>query len=123
MKKCIGVLIAGMMFLAMSSFAIASEDKVNIKVYFLYPNGDVIEQTHIVTETGSVDFTEDDLSICNDLLYLIGDLLPDFMSGRQMHMLDLAQGHVDAFNLNNDILEIKKANIILRHILDELNGG
>lgn len=121
MKKCIGVLIAGMMFLAMSSFAIASEDKVNIKVYFLYPNGDVIEQTHIVTETGSVDFTEDDLSICNDLLYLIGDLLPDFMSGRQMHMLDLAQRHVDTFNLNNDILEIKQTNIILRHILEELN--
>ena len=118
MKKKIGVVLA-LLVLAISSFVFASDDKLDIKVFFIYPNGDVKEQDCNSTY-GSVDFTEDALSICNDLLFMVEDVLPDRLTMRQENMLDIAQQHIDSYNLSNDMNEIKQANIILKHIVDEM---
>jgi len=118
MKKKIGAVLV-LLAIAVSSFAFASDDKVDVKVFFIYPNGDIKEQDCNST-CGSVDFTEDPLAICNDLLYIVEDVLPDTLNARQENMLDIAQRHIDKYNLTDDITEIKQANIILRHIVEEI---
>ena len=64
MKKSIGIALAGMLALAMIPFALASDDEINIKVFFIYPNGDIVEQTNIKTQSGFVDFANENLKVC-----------------------------------------------------------
>ena len=123
MKKSIGIALAGMLALAMIPFALASDDEINIKVFFIYPNGDIVEQTNIKTQSGFVDFANENLKVCNDLLYMIEEILPDYLNTRQQHMLDLAQNHIDLANTTeNSDLELQKAIIILKQIYFELTG-
>ncbi|HDM23140.1 MAG TPA: hypothetical protein ENG20_05085, partial [Methanomicrobia archaeon] len=65
MEKSIVILLAGMIAFASIPFVL-SEDRINIKVFFIYPNGKIVEQD-VETGSYSVDFTIDNLRICNDL--------------------------------------------------------
>jgi len=113
------VVLAGIFFLLLFPFIVA-EDKINIKVFFIYPNGDIVEQ-NVETKSGFVDFTTDNLSICNDLLYMIEEVLPDYLNARHIQMLDLAQHHIDLANTTGDFNgELEKAIAILKDILFEI---
>lgn len=123
MKKGISIVLAGMLALALIPFALTGDDSIDIKVFFIYPNGDIVEQTNIKTQSGFVDFTNENLKVCNDLLYIIEEILPDYLNARQQHMLDLAQDHIDLANTTeNPDLELQKAIIILKHIYFELTN-
>ena len=118
MKKS-SMILAGIFFLLLFPFVV-TEDKIDIKVFFIYPNGDIVEQ-NVVTKSGFVDFTDDNLKICNDLLYMIEEVLPDYLNARQKQMLDLAQHHIDLANTTGDFNgELEKAIAILKDILFEI---
>jgi len=118
MKKS-SMILAGIFILLLFPFLIA-EDKIDIKVFFIYPNGDIIEQ-NVKTKSGFVDFTTDNLSICNDLLYMLEEVLPDCLNARHIQMLDLAQHHIELANTTGDFNEeLEKAIAILKDILLEI---
>ncbi len=114
MKKTIVILLAGMIAFASIPFVL-SEDRINIKVFFIYPNGKIVEQD-VETGSYSVDFTIDNLRICNDLLYMIEEVYSDCPNVEEK--LDLAQHHIDLANTTGDFNEeLEKAIVILRNIL------
>lgn len=113
------MILVGIFFLLLFPFVV-TEDKIDIKVFFIYPNGDIVEQ-NVEIKSGSVDFTDDDLKICNDLLYMIEEVLPDYLNARHIQMLDLAQHHIDLANTTGNFNgELEKAIVILRDILSEI---
>jgi len=113
------MVLAGIFVLLLFPFLIA-EDKIDVKVFFIYSNGDIVEQ-NVETKSGFVDFTDDNLSICNDLLYMLEEVLPDYLNARHMQMLDLAQRHIDLANTTGNFNgELEKAIAILKDILFEM---
>ena len=113
MKKS-SMILAEIFFLLMFPSAL-SEDRIHIKVFFIYPNGEIVEQD-VETGSYSVDFTINNLRICNDLLYMIEEVYSDCPNVEEK--LDLAQHHIDLANTTGDFNEeLEKVIVILRDIL------
>ncbi len=100
---------------------VGAEDEVEIETFFLYPNGDVVKQ-EVPTESYTVDFTESDLALCNDLLLMLEETLPDQLTARHMQMLDLAQEHINRANTAGTGGDLEEAVTLLKTVYFEVAG-